>query len=178
MLLLAVLGCKEPEVASECVACTCSEENIVSSGASHVEGGVDYQDTPPTGGDHDPCWLASGVYEEEYPDERWVHSMEHGLVVYLYNCPEGCADEVAELESLAGEDAAHTIVVPYTEMDSKFAAAAWYWRITADCLEVERFRKFHEDHVDQAPESVTSDPASHCDEEDTGSTDSGTSERG
>ena len=46
-----------------CVECseTCTQEFVSSASRTHVTGGVDYNDTPPTGGDHDGCWEAWGA---------------------------------------------------------------------------------------------------------------------
>ncbi|MCB9760334.1 MAG: DUF3105 domain-containing protein [Alphaproteobacteria bacterium] len=171
-LLLLLLGCKGGPTAEECLTCTCTEEAQPSFGANHVTDPVDYADPPPTSGPHNPCWLEPGVYTEEPPDERWVHTMEHGAVVYLYNCPDGCADEVAQLEALHQEDTQRTLVAPYSLMTSRFAAVAWQNRLLADCLEAERFRQFHNEHVDNAPESTTAPPPEGChDADDTGATD-------
>ncbi len=29
-----------------------------------------------------------------------MHNLEHGGVVFLYNCPLGCEDEIADLQSV------------------------------------------------------------------------------
>ncbi|HZW41021.1 MAG TPA: DUF3105 domain-containing protein, partial [Agromyces sp.] len=48
--------------------------------SAHVEGTVDYPQTPPTGGEHNQVWLNCGVYEQPVPNENAVHSMEHGAL--------------------------------------------------------------------------------------------------
>ena len=54
---------------------------------NHVPEGqrVDYQDAPPTSGQHWPTPAGCGFYTESLPDERIVHNMEHGNVVVSYN---------------------------------------------------------------------------------------------
>jgi len=46
--------------------------------ATHREGRVNYAQTPPVGGPHNPAWLNCGVYSQEQVDEHAVHSLEHG----------------------------------------------------------------------------------------------------
>lgn len=54
---------------------------------NHVPEGqkVDYQDAPPSSGQHWSTPAGCGFYTESLPDERIVHNMEHGNVVVSYN---------------------------------------------------------------------------------------------
>lgn len=167
MLLAMLLGCEpDPPVKLDppiglCDGCdeTCVEEALLGETRKHVEGGVDYEDVPPTSGDHDPCWAPWGVYATEIPDERWVHNLEHGGVVLLYDCPDGCPDEVAQMEAIIAERAVHGILTPYAALPTRFAAVAWGYRLTTDCFDVDVLDTFWDAHVDRAPESITSDPS-------------------
>jgi hypothetical protein len=144
-----------------CTSCDACEEKISPSSAQHVEGDLVYGDPPPAGGDHNACWAPWGVHSEEVPDERWVHNLEHGGVVLLYRCEEGCKDEVDVLADLvSGKPQA--MLTPYAELDARFAAVAWGVRLVSDCFDVQAFADFYERHVDRAPESVPSGPPSNC----------------
>ena len=59
----------------------------ILSSVNHVPEGqrVEYQDAPPTSGEHWPTPARCGFYTESLPDERIVHNMEHGNVVVSYN---------------------------------------------------------------------------------------------
>ena len=58
------------------------------NGATHVTTAVNYPQTPPTGGDHNPVWLNCGVYEEPQQNENAVHVLEHGAIWTTYNPDE------------------------------------------------------------------------------------------
>jgi hypothetical protein len=171
MLLASILAACEPEPPVKldppiglCDACdeACVEEGLLADTREHVEGGVDYEDLPPTSGDHDPCWAPWGVYDAEVPDERWVHNLEHGGIVLLYRCPDGCPDEVAEMEQIIAERGVHGTLTPYAGLPTRFAAVAWGYRYTTDCFDVDALNAFWDAHVDRAPESLTSDPSASC----------------
>lgn len=167
---LALVAC-EPEAPSSeplglCDACaeTCAEEFDVATSASHVFGGVDYADPPPSSGDHDACWARWGVHATPVPDELWVHNLEHGGIVYLYDCPDGCDAEVAELAALVERQGIHALLTPYDGLGTRFAAVAWEWRYTADCFDIDALEAFYTSRRDSAPESITSDPSPECQE--------------
>ncbi|QRN78963.1 MAG: DUF3105 domain-containing protein, partial [Nocardiopsis sp. BM-2018] len=67
---------------------------------SHVEIGevVDYDQSPPVGGQHWPSWQNCGVYGEPVTPELAVHSMEHGAVWITYD-PELPEEEVQTLQN-------------------------------------------------------------------------------
>ncbi|MCA1688251.1 MAG: DUF3105 domain-containing protein, partial [Actinobacteria bacterium] len=68
----------------------------VGPGGAHTEADVDYAQTPPAGGEHNPVWQNCGFYEEPVRDELAVHSLEHGAVwiTYLPDLPQ---DEIERL---------------------------------------------------------------------------------
>ena len=129
---------------------------------SHVDETIDYASKPPTGGDHHRCWADFGVHTEVVPDERWVHNLEHGAVVFLHNSPDGCDAQIEALAGLAEELDAFVLMSPYPEMDWQFAVVAWEHRMLMNCLDLDAYRAFYTEHVDNGPESATSDPSAAC----------------
>lgn len=171
MLLVTILaGCDGPPPVDLdgslglCDACeaSCVEEALLAGSRVHVEGGVDYTDVPPTSGDHDPCWAPWGVHETEVPDERWVHNLEHGGVVLLYNCPDGCDAEVDALAAMVEERGAFGLLTPYAALPARFAAVSWGHRYVTDCFDPEALEAFWDARANRAPESLTSDPSPSC----------------
>lgn len=145
-----------------CASCggDCLVEELAYEARYHTEEPVDYADRPPAGGPHNPCWTTFGVHAEPVPDDNWVHNLEHGAVVFLYQVSE--ATEVAALTDLAEEKATFVVVTPYTDMESRFAAVAWGFRMTAGCYEHDAWSAFYDAHVDHGPESISGDPGPSC----------------
>jgi hypothetical protein len=145
---------------SLCQVCTnCEHDVVLPATANHVNGDISYTDLPPAGGDHNVCWLNFGVYDQEKPDERWVHNLEHGGVVFLYHCPSGCAAEVAALKKLmAGKE--QVLLTPYAALPTKFAAVSWGTRLLTNCFDSKQFANFYASHVDHGPESIKVGPSS------------------
>jgi len=161
--LLALLACHAAPDVSSCDACDrCVVEHLSSSSRDHVSGGIDYPDPPPAGGDHDPCWTTWGVHTEEVPDENWVHNLEHGGVVFLTNCPDGCPEDWDTLAGIVDAHPGQAVLTPYSLMDDRFAVVAWEYRMLTDCVDPAAFDAFFQDHVDQAPESETAAPGASC----------------
>ena len=129
-----------------------------------MSGDVVYVDEPPTSGDHNPCWAEWGVHTEEVAAENWVHNLEHGGVVFLYDCPDdSCVEEVAALvayvESLASGTA---LLSPYAPADLPFTVLSWEHRLELGCFELPSLQAFYTAHVGRAPEDVTSGPGASC----------------
>lgn len=147
---------------SDAASCSApAEQRVEVMSYLHVTGDVVYPDPPPAGGNHNGCWGTWGVHESELADERWVHNLEHGGVVFLYRCPEGCPSEVASLgEFVEGHDLA--LLTPYAQLPTKFAVVSWGYRLLSDCFDRAAFERFYEAHRDNGLESVASDPPAEC----------------
>jgi hypothetical protein len=150
-----------------CDACggRCLEEELSYDEIRfHTAAPLVYCDGPPAGGPHDSCWGGWGTYEEEALEpRRWVHNLEHGAIVFLYNCPNGCNDDLAALTSYLETYEPKTIVTPYPNMNAKFAMIAWEHRLLTDCVEPAVFDDFFERYYNQAPEPIPEiDPPSSC----------------
>lgn len=149
---------------ADTVVCTTSldcEEPVAITSRNHVPEPVVYTDPPPAGGDHSACWAPFGVHRTEVLDERWVHNLEHGAVVVLYDCPGGCADDVAALEALA-PSRPFLLVSPYAELPTRFAVVAWGVRLLTDTLDPDAFARFYDAHAGEAPEHTSAPPPSSC----------------
>lgn len=117
---------------------------------------VKYSTSPPVFGDHYPVWAAYQSYDFPLPLGYLVHDLEHGAVVLFYDCPDGCADEVAGAEDFilalpddprcAPDVRVQVILVPEPGLGSRWAAASWGNSLSADCFDPEVFARFYADH--------------------------------
>jgi hypothetical protein len=146
-----------------CAACDGQcEESLVLEPAIHVDGPIDYADKPPAGGPHAPCWGDYAPYlDPPLPAEEWVHNLEHGGVVLLYHCPDGCDAELAELIAL-GLSLPRVIVTEYSDMPAGFAAVSWGHRLVTSCFDRTALEAFYAAHFDRAPESIGSGRPGGC----------------
>jgi hypothetical protein len=108
--------------------------------ANHVETAVEYDQTPPAGGDHNAIWLNCGVYTEPVPSENAVHSLEHGAVWVTYDPAQVSDEDVAALE--AQLPSTYTLLSPYEGMDTPIAVSAWNAQLKVDSADDERIEEF------------------------------------
>jgi hypothetical protein len=163
--VLALGACRTPTTSEPCDACggECTEDSMEAPSRSHTEEPVDYPQSPPSGGDHSACWTTWGVHTEEVAPEHWVHNLEHGGVVFLWNCPEGCDEDVATLTTFVeGLPEGRAVMTSYPDMDVEIAAIAWEHRLLLGCLDTDALQTFFDEHVGHGPEDLTSDPAASC----------------
>jgi uncharacterized protein DUF3105 len=112
----------------------------VGPAGQHTEEEVNYAQTPPAGGAHNPAWQNCGFYEEPVRNETAVHSLEHGAVwiTYLPGLPQ---DEIERLRDLAQSNG-YVLVSPYSDQDFPVVASAWGKQLSlesADDPDLERF---------------------------------------
>ena len=119
--------------------------------ADHVQGRVDYEQTPPVGGDHNAVWQNCGYYSQPIVPEMGVHSMEHGAVWITYQ-PSLAEDQVEVLRGLAGS---HVLVSPWTDgLPAPVVASAWGSQLPLDSASDPALEAFIEvfRQGDQTPE--------------------------
>ena len=88
----------------------------------HVTTPVDYAQTPPAGGEHNPVWLNCGIYNRPVPDENAVHALEHGAVWITYR-PGLPQAQVEALRKTIPDS--YAVLSPYPGLDSPVVASAW-----------------------------------------------------
>ncbi|WP_240432480.1 DUF3105 domain-containing protein [Rubrobacter indicoceani] len=98
-------------------------ETIDVPGAQHTTANVDYDRTPPVGGEHDPAWQNCGSYTEPVRNENAVHSLEHGAVWISY-APGLPSEQIQTISDLAREQT-YILASPVEDLASPIVASAW-----------------------------------------------------
>lgn len=111
--------------------------------SQHVEGVVDYPQTPPAGGSHNPAWLNCGVYTEPVPNENAVHSLEHGAIWVTYDPSLSDAD----LSALKAElPSSYIVLSPFDGLPSPVVLSGWNVQLAVDSVDDERISTFLEEY--------------------------------
>ena len=143
-LLILVAGDEDPSVQERSI------EESVGAGvekfdvkSDHVITEVNYKQTPPVGGPHNPLWLNCGVYDEPVFSENAVHSMEHGAVWITYD-PTLDDAEVAQLE--AATPSTYAILSPFEGLPAPVVVSAWGRQLVLESADDRRLEEFISDH--------------------------------
>ena len=134
-------------------------------GRTHIALGASqtYISCPPASGNHvnDP---PNGPIPARYygPDDTtipqgWIHNLEHGALVVLYSCKNGCPDDatLAKLKTFATVGFPNSpvcnlpaglvspVVTRFDDMSTKFAALVWDRVLLQDSLDTSAMLKFY-----------------------------------
>ena len=96
------------------------------AGQQHTEADVDYPETPPVGGEHDPVWAdcTGSVYSVQIRAENAVHSLEHGAVWVTYDPALVDDEDVSYLTELV-EGRPGLLLSPYPDQGAPISLQAW-----------------------------------------------------
>jgi hypothetical protein len=171
---LAVLGVALPSTLSACGSDSSGSSTASTSidgvqtygnlSRNHTTEDVDYPQTPPVGGDHDPQWLdcTGTVYDQPVRDENAVHSLEHGAVWITYNGDATDADVTSLASRVQGQP--YTLMSPYPDEPGTIELTAWGLQLTVDSADDPRIDKFLQEYR-QGPQ--TPEPGATCEAGDT-----------
>jgi hypothetical protein len=143
------------------------------SSFAHVPIGtmVQWDSNPPSSGPHYPIWAAFQAYTTPVPRGYYVHDLEHGAIVFLYNCGSaGCPEVVSTLQAasdsllddpLCAQQGGpgvrvRTVITPDPLIPTRVAAAAWGWIYLADCADLPTLEQFAKAHYGQGREDLCS----------------------
>ncbi|MBI3242785.1 MAG: DUF3105 domain-containing protein [Chloroflexi bacterium] len=141
-----------------------AEQIIPSESAGHVD--VDtpliFKHYPPSSGTHYGTTMPNlGFYDQPWPEGYWVHNLEHGDVVVLYNCGDDCANLKAQLKALVDKapqrrcPTPKLIVLPYSQgMTTPISVIAWGRQLDVAEYDEKAILDFYKRYEDRGPETV------------------------
>lgn len=168
VLCAALLGCGEADDTPPPL-CPVETQELPNAGEFHAELGtaLTFDSNPPASGTHYPLWGHWGRHTEVLERGYYVHNLEHGGVVLLYNCATPCPDIEAALSAIMDERPRDPICFSSLKnrmvltadplLDVRVAAAAWQHIYRADCVDAPSLRKFIDAHYAHAPEQTCTD---------------------
>ena len=120
-------------VAADEANCTDIETFEPDPEPQHVADGtpVQYEQSPPTSGDHYETPATAGFSTAPLPPEVVVHNLEHGQVVFWYSDRD--EDVVNDLEDIVDQQAAESVAVPYEDIDPPYNFVMTAWGASQSC---------------------------------------------
>jgi len=123
---------------------------IMADAGAHVPEGQDpgpFNSDPPTSGRHYGQPLDAGLYKSgdpetmvEYPEGYLLHNLEHGYVIFWYNCDvldtaKDCDELKGQIQDVMdGFSSVKLIAFPRASLDAPFVMTSWG--------QMQRFEKF------------------------------------
>ena len=132
--------------------------HVTSCSSAACGSGAEASENPPTSGVHCGNVARCGVYAEPVSRCLYIHNLEHGHAVFLYNCPEGCPEEVAKLEAAAASvptganGVRRALVAQDPQLPKRVAALLWRRAYLTDSADPEALSCLLERQDTEAPE--------------------------
>jgi len=119
--------------------------------AGHSEAPLMYPQVPPVGGIHNPIWQQCAFYDAPVPNEKAVHSLEHGAIWITYrpDLPQ------AEIDSLAALARSRKLVLASrwdNGLPSPVVATGWGRQLLLQSTADPRLMEFVRVYANQGPE--------------------------
>jgi hypothetical protein len=116
-----------------------------------------YQHFPPTSGDRYEQPAGWGVSAEAVSEPAYLANLARGGVVYLYDCPDGCPELVAQFQDLVSRAKRDTrlnqpkiLVSPYPRgLDTQIVALAWGYEMAVDTFDYDRLMDWYDRFLNQ-----------------------------
>lgn len=108
--------------------------------AGHVQGPVDYPQSPPAGGEHAGAWVNCATYTEPVPNENAVHDLEHGAVWITYNADDVTGDDLTTLQDAVPDT--FVTLSPFPDLQAPVVASAWGAQVELDGVDDPRLQEF------------------------------------
>lgn len=119
-----------------------------------------YNSDPPTSGPHYPEEAREGFYDKnnyKFPAGYLVHNLEHGYVIFWYNCDlfdeTGCADLKEQIQSTMDDlGGVKLIAYPWPSLDVPLVMTSWGRLQRFETFDSEQAKAFYSANLNKAPE--------------------------
>lgn len=119
-----------------------------------------YNSNPPTSGPHYAEEAETGFYDENiynYPAGYLVHNLEHGYVIFWYNCDildeEGCSELKTKIRSVMDElGGVKMIAYPWNSIDVPLVMTSWGRLQRFESFDSELAKAYYRANLNKAPE--------------------------
>ena len=131
--------------------------------STHIEVDSDpgkYNSDPPTSGPHYPNEAQVGFYDSniyQYPAGYLVHNLEHGYIIFWYNCASLSESACSELKSQirAVMDRVNNVKViayPWDSIDVPVVMTSWGRLQKMETFDVAQAQSFYKTNLNRSPE--------------------------
>ena len=136
---------------------------VMSNSSTHIETDADpgeYNSNPPSSGPHYADEMSAGFYETNdypFPAGYLVHNLEHGYVIFWYNCDlldeAGCANLKTQIKSVMDDlGGVKMIAYPWPSLEVPFAMTSWGRIQKFDAFNAGQATAFYRANLNKAPE--------------------------
>lgn len=138
-------------------------EEIPIMSSTHIAVDSDpgtYNSDPPTSGPHYPEEAQAGFYETnnyQYPAAYLVHNLEHGYVIFWYNCNNldeaACTELKSQINIVMDEvNNVKVIAYPWDSIDVPVAMTSWGRLQKVETFNASQARAFYQTNLNRSPE--------------------------
>lgn len=142
---------------------------VGSLSREHIQEGVDpgpYATNPPAGGHHFPSTFNPGFYTEadvatmpKFPSGYLVHNLEHGYVIYWYNCQANPSIDCKEMQDAIGQvikenNSFKVIGFPWPSQQEPLVMTSWGRILRQNKVDLDTMRAFYKSNVNKGPEQT------------------------
>lgn len=142
-------------------------EAVPIQGGGHIsstDSSVEYNSDPPTSGPHYSRGLPKGFYLEAevaalrpYPERNLVHNLEHGYIIFYYNCtliPDGiCSNLMDQISTFIDDNGQFKLIgMPWQTLKAPLVLTSWGRILELDDFDDEVALNFIQRNRTRSPE--------------------------
>jgi len=135
----------------------------IMTSSPHIDLDTDpgqYNSDPPTSGLHYAQEANTGFYDDNiytYPAGYLVHNLEHGYVLFWYNCDlldeSSCSELKSQIRSVVDQlGGTKLIAYPWNSIDVPLVMTSWGRLQRFETFDAEQARAFYRANLNKAPE--------------------------